>query len=224
MDKFKMQNINNGFRLSVVGKMKKVFCENRKPNTPLEILWNFKDQSPGNLSDSSGEHRSGFSFIELMTVVAIVAILIAVSMPLFRNFTRGRNLKEGTNMVVFALRKARNAAITERKMYRAVLDTVNNAVAIYVDNDIVNPAENWRGLTEFVEFDITNTQWYVGNTSAYQNKYAPPSDHIFWVEFKSTGTLDGVGFNEQRIVLKETSTEETRLVTVNALTGKIGVE
>ena len=37
----------------------------------------------------------GFSFMELMVVVAIMGILIIASMPVFRNFTRGRNIKRG---------------------------------------------------------------------------------------------------------------------------------
>lgn len=168
--------------------------------------------------------NKGFSFMELMVVVAIIAMLIIASMPVFRNFTRGRNIKEGANMVMSALRKSREAAITYRKNYRTVLDTINQAVAIYEDNDVVNPAENWKKLPDLVNFDITIPPWYVGNNLPNQNHYGAPNERVYWIEFKPSGSLDKVGFNEQKIHLKEESTGDTKLIKVNALTGRIKVE
>ena len=57
-------------------------------------------------------------------------------------------------MVTSALRKTREAAITYRKNYKTVLDTVNQAVAIYEDDNRIIPlAEKWKKLPDFVEFD-----------------------------------------------------------------------
>ncbi|MBU1048349.1 MAG: prepilin-type N-terminal cleavage/methylation domain-containing protein [Candidatus Omnitrophica bacterium] len=164
---------------------------------------------------------NGFSFIELMTVVAIMAVLVAASMPMFRNYTRGKNLKEGTNMVVSALRRTRNSAITDRKNYRVVFDTDNNTIAIDADTTdedfaTINDglAENWKGLSEFVEFDT----WVI----KAGNSYAPGNPEIYFLEFKTTGGLS-TGISDQTIVLIETSTQDTKAIRVNALTGKIGV-
>ncbi len=166
-------------------------------------------------------NKRAFSFMELMVVVAIVALLVAASMPAFRNYTRGRNLKEGTNMVVSALRKTRNAAITERKRYRTVLDTVNNAVAIYVDNDIVNPAENWHSLPEFVKFELSLFSLAAGDVE----NYAVTPD-IYYLEFESAGGLssehDGIP-TDKNIGIMETSTQDTKVIKVNKLTGRIKV-
>jgi len=41
---------------------------------------------------------------------------------------------------------------------------------------------------------------------------------IFWIQFKPTGAADEVGISEQKVVLMETSTDDTKLITVNALT------
>jgi prepilin-type N-terminal cleavage/methylation domain-containing protein len=171
--------------------------------------------------------NTGFSFIELMTVVAIMALLIMASMPMFRNYTRGKNLNEGTNMVISALRKTRNAAITERKMYKTAFDTINQAVGIYlvVDSDPNNDqlVENWQKLSEFVNFDTTvANKWYTGNNlGSHYFKY--PAEEIYYIEFKTSGSSNS-GIYEQKVLLLEESTSDTKLITVNALTGKIGVE
>ncbi len=169
--------------------------------------------------------KKGFSFIELMTVVAIMALLVAASMPMFRNYTRGKNLKEGTNMVISALRRTRNTTITERKKYRTVFDTVNNAVAIYLSGDDNNPAENWRSLPEFIEFDTSinvPVTWYTGNNlGPYYFKYT--GEEIYWIEFKTSGSSNS-GIYNQKVLLLETSTDDTKLITVGALTGRINVE
>ncbi|MCK4904814.1 prepilin-type N-terminal cleavage/methylation domain-containing protein [bacterium] len=162
--------------------------------------------------------KGGFSFIELMTVVAIMAVLVAVSMPMFRNYTRGRNLKEGTNMIISALRRTRNTTITERKRYRTVFDALNHAVAIYKEDDIVNPAENWKALPEFVEFDT--------NLFADEKNYTTTPD-IYYLEFESAGGLSSehdVTPPYKDIGIVETSTQDTNIIKVNKLTGRINVE
>lgn len=156
---------------------------------------------------------SGFSFIELMTVVAIMAILIIASMPAFRNYARSKNLKEGTNMIVSALRKTRDAAITYRKRYRTVFDTVNDAVSIYIDGDDVNPVEKWVKLPEFVIFSsptVTVRNFPKGSASA----------DLRYAEFKISGAANEGG----SIILLDESTQDTKKISFNNITGRIRVE
>jgi prepilin-type N-terminal cleavage/methylation domain-containing protein len=162
----------------------------------------------------------GFSFVELMVVVAIMSILIIASLPVFRNFAKGRSIDDAALTVVSSLKKTREASITYRKNYRTVLDTVKQAVAIYDNEDKL--AEKWQGLPEFVEFDTSSSDWYTGDAGPYQNEY--PGENKYWIQFKPSGAVDRVGFDEQRVVLMEESTSDTRVVKVNALTGKVEVE
>ena len=163
----------------------------------------------------------GFTFVELMVVIVIIAILIIASMPMFRNFTRNRNLKEGANVIASALMRTRSAAITERERYKAVLDTLNHAVAIYKNNDVDNPAEYWKKLPEFVEFVDPATSSYWGVT----NSYSAPSDYIYYLEFKPNGGLGGgVGAATENIAIIDTSTEDTKIIDVNGLTGRVRIE
>ena len=171
--------------------------------------------------------NKGFTLMELMVVVAIMGILIIASMPVFREFARGRNLKEGANMVASALRKSREAAITYRKNYRTVLDTVNQAVGIYLNEsgqaDTI--VEKWERLPELVGFDKPSVEWCTGTggVNRYKDDYNA-EQKVFWIQFKPSGAADGVGAIEQTVVLKEESTGDTRIISVNALTGKIWIE
>ncbi len=154
--------------------------------------------------------------MELMVVVAIIAILIAASMPVFRSFARGRNLRAGSDMVMSALRKSREAAITYRKHYRAVLDTVNQAVGIYLnENGVDTVSENWQKLPEFVKFDDSTSDWKLSTSFSY-----PPGGDIYWIEFKPNG---GCTANASIILLEE-STSDTKRITFNSLTGRVTVE
>jgi prepilin-type N-terminal cleavage/methylation domain-containing protein len=194
-------------------------------NSKFKIQDSIKESSPTSLKTTIGVFRTifnlqsliknnGFSFMELMVVIAIVALLVASSIPAFRSYTRNRNLKEGTNMVVSALRKTRSAAITERKRYKTALDTVNQAVGIYlvVDSDPNNDqlVEGWKGLSNFVKFDTT-VDWSV--TKNY-------GGGIYWVEFKPNG-----GTTENATIsLLEESTEDTRNIVFYMITGRIKIE
>lgn len=57
----------------------------------------------------------GFTAIELMIVIAIMGIMMVAAMPSFVQFTRNSRIKSGAQIVVSALRTARNYAITKRK-------------------------------------------------------------------------------------------------------------
>lgn len=58
--------------------------------------------------------RSGFSLIELLTVIVIMGALLAIGMSLFGK-TAGSARRTGTDQFVAAIDQARSAAITRRK-------------------------------------------------------------------------------------------------------------
>lgn len=56
-------------------------------------------------------HASGFSLIELMVTIAIVAILLAVAFPSFEGSLRSNRVATGTNELMASLSLARSEAI-----------------------------------------------------------------------------------------------------------------
>ncbi|MCY1278726.1 hypothetical protein D9M68_321260 [compost metagenome] len=59
--------------------------------------------------------RNGFTLIELMVVIAIVAILSSIGYPSFREFMLNGRLTAETNALLGALQYARSEAVTQKR-------------------------------------------------------------------------------------------------------------
>lgn len=63
---------------------------------------------------------SGFSLIELVTVLAVATILVGVALPNFREFTRRSNVTEINNSLVTAINLARAEAVKRGRQVAVV--------------------------------------------------------------------------------------------------------
>ena len=59
--------------------------------------------------------HSGFSLVELLMVVAIIAIITAITIPQLVASTRGNRLRAATRLVVMAGRYARSMAVLRQE-------------------------------------------------------------------------------------------------------------
>jgi len=152
----------------------------------------------------------GFTLIELMVVVVIMAVLVIASLPTLREFSHGRRLQAGRDTVIAALRKARTETITKRKRYKTVIDINKQAVAIF-DNDN-NLVGNWEKLPDFVSFD--------DSSSALDDLESGLGSPFYYLEFEPDGSLTSDASPAiKEIYFKGKSTQDT--VGVHYLTGRI---
>lgn len=62
-------------------------------------------------SVSGSRHYNGFTLIETMTSVAMIAVLAASAMPTYSSFLRNSEIRSATDSIAYGLRVARNEAI-----------------------------------------------------------------------------------------------------------------
>jgi general secretion pathway protein H len=72
---------------------------------------------------------AGFTLVELVVVMAILAIVTAFVLPSIRRGSEGLQLRSSAARVASLLREARQRAVTERRPTRAVLQPSRHAVA-----------------------------------------------------------------------------------------------
>ena len=92
-----------------------------------------------NVSCQSDEQ--GFSVSELLTVVAIIFILSAISIPYFLNYTKLYKSEDQALKVVDLMREAGQLALTRRRTIRFEIDLTENAALIIDEN---GAAEDFR--------------------------------------------------------------------------------
>lgn len=97
--------------------------------------------------DSANE--SGFSLMEIMVVLAIIAVLSSISAPMLKGFAATRRLKTSARSIVDTLGFARDIAITENNTHLVVFD--------------IDGSRYWLASSE--TFDLQNPASSVGRTA-----------------------------------------------------------
>lgn len=85
--------------------------------------------------------ESGFSIIELVIVLVIIAILSAISLPYIYNYKKLYKSEDQSLKVMDLMREAAQLALTRRRLMRFELDLTDNAVLI-IDGNGPGPADD----------------------------------------------------------------------------------
>jgi prepilin-type N-terminal cleavage/methylation domain-containing protein len=79
-------------------------------------------------------NRRGVTLIELVTVMVIIAVLAALTVPGFGSWLAYYRLRSGTRDVVTTLRTAQMRAVSYNMRYGVAFDTANKQFQLYRDS------------------------------------------------------------------------------------------
>ena len=71
-------------------------------------------------------YSSGFSLLEILAVLAIILVAAAVSLPMLNLALQDASVSNGYDTTLMTIRQAREAAITQRRVYIVTLTTPNS--------------------------------------------------------------------------------------------------
>ena len=77
-----------------------------------------------------GHYRRGFTLLELLVVMAIIAVVTALVVPRVGNSLSNLELKASARSVAASLRYANTRAMTVKKPYLAVIDPAKNVLVV----------------------------------------------------------------------------------------------
>jgi type II secretion system protein H len=122
-------------------------------------------------ADREDNGIKGFSLIEMLIVLAIIAILLMIAPSMFSAFRQRTNLREAAGALAEDMKLAKQRAVAENVKYSITFDINNNNYTInqYDSNgNIINPPIKTVNLSNFGNGIVINSQNFAGNTVTFQ--------------------------------------------------------
>ena len=153
--------------------------------------------------------NNGFSMIELMVVIALVAILIAMSFPNFKEYNESRKVEGAARRVMSEITLLRTIAVGQNRNTQIIFDVANSSYSTWLDlNDnevfegdeiqkVVDMNEEFPGIVFARVNNITTLPLYPGQTFSNVPAVAfgnPPVAANTTVSFRNNGTASNSGF------------------------------
>ena len=113
----------------------------------------------------------GFSLIEMLTVLAIIAILLMIAPSMFSAFRQRTNLREAAGALAEDMKLAKQRAVAENVNYSITFNINNNNYTMnqYDSNgNMINPPIKTVNLSNFGNGITINSQNFAGNTVTFQ--------------------------------------------------------
>jgi type II secretion system protein H len=103
---------------------------------------------------SSGGGEAGFTLLEIMIVVAMIAIMAAIAVPNFSTVIANSRLKAAARDLYSKVQQARSLAIRDNQTYAIGFDAVNNQMLIFSDGGADNNWNTFAGNTTISTIDL----------------------------------------------------------------------
>ncbi|RDH45524.1 GspH/FimT family pseudopilin [Zooshikella ganghwensis] len=160
--------------------------------------------------------NNGFTLIELMITIVILAILVAIAVPSFDTIIRNYRLQNEVNRIVGSLSLARSEAIKRNAVVRIARSDTNwnQGWTIYIDNtdDALTTYQGPAGLTELQFYEASGGDITVNTNSAV-------TQHI---SFSGNGRLNLITNQIQIAVCDSRGASSGNLISIN-LSGQVRV-
>jgi type II secretion system protein H len=90
---------------------------------------------------------AGFTLMELMVVIAIIAIIVGIATPSMMGYMRQRGVREAADQLAMDMQRAKMLAIARNANCAIVIDAANNRYLNSLTNEIVEMARFRGGVT-----------------------------------------------------------------------------
>ena len=166
----------------------------------------------------------GFTLIEVLFVMAIVAILTAISAPSWQAFVNNQRLNSAQSRAISALRLAQSNSKLKQTMWQATFRNTPTVAqyAIHLSPTSNTDAAYWNALP-WQNFDagiriVDNTETEPRTT--FTKLTADPVPEVYRVQFKAQGNPNGLG-ELGRITFVTRSGDRKKCVIISTLLGSM---
>jgi Tfp pilus assembly protein FimT len=130
----------------------------------------------------NGRFSPGWTLLETMVLIAVIAIVLGISGLAFRDFLPGLHLRGAVSHLVIDLQQARLRAIAQNCYYRLVFSP--DQKAYFLERESGNGRNRWPGLPEGGprEFNNPGNPYYhpgVDQMQVSQNPVFSPRGGVF---------------------------------------------
>lgn len=91
-------------------------------------------------------NKKGFTLIELVITMVLLAIVATISFPIFQRFAINNNLKTAARDIASDIGLFKERAIAENRMFRITLNTGGNSYTLQQCNGVGSPCGGWTSI------------------------------------------------------------------------------